>query len=136
MMIVTLLSTKVLALSVPSCSVPKQLSGKKILFTVDEEYSQYSPEVVGLMELYFDQQSFVNYVIQDNYFFPGKYSYRKIAPDLARIELTEIIGNLISKYQLVLVCITDIEGYFFYTLNYGERVPKIEHNTGSYVFRE
>lgn len=129
-------NAKALPLASSACSVPKQLSGKKLVFAIDEEYSNYTPEVIGLMQLTFDKETFVNYVIQSNYFFPGKYTYRLIEPDLAMITLTEVIGNLVSKYQLLLVCISDIEGYFVYHLEYGERLPNVKHNTGYYVLRE
>ncbi|WP_299002633.1 hypothetical protein [uncultured Shewanella sp.] len=127
---------KALPLTSPSCTVPEQLPKKKLVLAIDEEYSAYTPEVIGLMQLTFDKETFVNYVIQNNYFFPGKYTYQVIHPDLAIVTLTEVVGALVSKYQLLLVCISDIEGYFVYHLEYGERLPRMEHNTGFYVLRE
>lgn len=117
------------------CSVPSSLNTKTILFSVDEEYSLYSPEVIGLMALSFKEKSFINNVIQSQYFFPGNYHYQIIDKDLAIISVEEVVGDLVSKYQILLVCISDIQGYFIYSLEHGERMPNVQHDTGLYIFK-
>ncbi|MCL1123091.1 hypothetical protein [Shewanella surugensis] len=117
------------------CSVPQSLNTKMILFSVDEEYSLYSPEVIGLIEFHFKEKSFINNVIQSQYVFPGNYDYQVIDKDLAIISIKEVVGNLVSKYQILLVCISDIQGYFIYSLEHGERMPNVHRDTGLYILR-
>ena len=131
-----LLSFTAVADSELMCHVPDSLNGKELILSVDEEYSFNSPEVIGLMQFSFDMDSFVNYVIQENYFFPGKYTYQRFYKDLGVISVVEVVGDMLSKYQVLLVCISDIQGYFIYNLEYGERMPNVKHDTGFYILRE
>ncbi len=135
-MLFGLLSSTSVADSGQMCHVPDALNGKDLILSVDEEYSFNSPEVIGLMQYSFDINSFVNYIIQDNYIFPGKYTYQRIDSDLGLISVFEVMGDMISKYQILLVCISDIQGYFIYSLEYGERMPNVKHDTGFYILRE
>ncbi|WP_299002641.1 hypothetical protein [uncultured Shewanella sp.] len=130
-----LISSLAYAADDTDCHVPEKIDQSTLLFTVDEEYSIFSPETVGLIEVVFNQGSLETRIIQERLTFVGRYVYQVLEKDFSMIKVSELDANTVSNYYLLLVCSSDIEGYYIYRLQGGEDMPGVSHWTGRYIIR-
>ncbi|WP_298768466.1 hypothetical protein [uncultured Shewanella sp.] len=121
------------------CQLPKELFGKVMILHIYGIASPTNPLANQVVEIYFDEQSYLLNNLQTGEKFIGKYTYRRFEPDLAELKVEEqkVTNNMneTGYYTNTFVCQTDVTGYYIFSGIESGIQPSIRQNTGRYFFQ-
>ncbi|WP_298768452.1 hypothetical protein [uncultured Shewanella sp.] len=122
-------------LQAKGCQLPNSMNGLTLMMPISEKFSYSRTAGNDMIEMTFKQKSYYGSGYKVSYGFIGKYSYRKLAQNVAQIRMRETFAAKVLQYNLYLVCENDLEGYYIYAPISVETDPQIGIMIERYIIK-
>lgn len=119
----------------PGCRLPEHLDGRRFTNLSDPTWRPDNPNAGRMVRVDFSGNRYPLSVLGTRLRFHGSYAYRRIADNMAVIDMHEAFEAGDSHYQLMLSCHTDLQGRFIFTQFDGPIEPRRRQNGGTWTLQ-
>lgn len=119
----------------PGCVMPEAIEGRRFTNLSDPAWHPDNPHAGRMVRVDFSGARYLLSVLGTRQRHHGSYTYRRLAPTIGVIDMHEAFEAGDSQYQLVLSCLTDLEGRFVFTQSSGPVAPQRRQNGGTWTLQ-
>ena len=119
----------------PGCSLPAHIDGRRFTNLSDPTWRPDNPNAGRMVRVDFAGGRYLLSVLGTRLRFQGSYAYRRIADNIAVIDMHEAFEAADSHYQLLLTCQSDLQGRFVFTQFDGPIAPRRRQNGGTWTLQ-
>jgi hypothetical protein len=119
----------------PGCRLPDHIDGRRFTNRSDPTWRPDNPNAGRMVRVDFSGNRYLLSVLGTRLRFHGSYAYRRMADNIAVIDMHEAFEAGDSHYQLLLSCRTDLQGRFVFTQFDGPIEPRRRQNSGTWTLQ-
>lgn len=119
----------------PGCRLPEHVDGRRFTNLSDPIWAPDNPNAGRMVRVDFSGNRYLLSVLGTRLRVHGSYTYRRIADNMAVIDMYEAFQAGDSHYQLMLSCHTDLQGRFVFTQFDGPIEPRRRQNGGTWTLQ-
>ncbi|AWH53441.1 hypothetical protein C1924_09750 [Stenotrophomonas sp. ESTM1D_MKCIP4_1] len=117
------------------CTLPVTLDRRQFTNLSDPLYASDNPNAGRMVQVSFGAAAYTLDVLGTGIRIGGNYRYRRLAPHIAEVEMSEAHPAGPARYTLLLSCLTDRQGRFIYTQHDGPLAPRQRQNSGHWTLQ-
>lgn len=117
------------------CTLPATLDQRQFTNLSDPLYQPDNPNAGRMVQVSFGPAAYTLDVLGTGMRIGGNYRYRRLAPHIAEIQMSEAHPAGAARYTLLLTCLTDHQGRFIYTQHDGPIAPRQRQNSGRWTLQ-
>ncbi|MGE6332295.1 hypothetical protein [Stenotrophomonas sp. NPDC077659] len=117
------------------CALPATLDQRRFINLSDPLYAADNPNAGRMVHVSFGHTAYTLDVLGTDVRIGGNYRYRRLAPHVAEIQMSEAHSAGPARYSLLLTCLTDSQGRFIYTQHDGPIAPRQRQNSGRWTLQ-